>query len=466
MKRLGLGLAALAMLLSGPLTSQSAQAAAVVVPNCRYGITITGDAGRFDFASLGVGGYLDWRQTSPIQPPADVDYVHVVRLRLAKQFLYGELPIDQLQQFEDALKSAVASAPGQAWLIGNEPDTAFETQDSLTPDRYALAYHNLYRLIKAADPIAQVGVGTIVQPTPLRLQWLDAFWTAYADRYQTQPPSDFWSIHSFILREKKDDWGTGIPPGLNAVSGELYELDQTDNIQIFSQRLVAFRQWLASHGQRQKPLWITEYGSLLPSDGRNGLVTQPPERARDYMLNTFQFLSSATDAQTGYPYDGNHLVQRWFWYSLDDALWRFGGSLFDPETNNRTLIGDAFAAYVRASDPQPALQIAGGGLVTWPKHQGQSALARVIVANAGSATAHAPLTVTWFEGDPAQGGQPVATSNWAGPLAGCGATVTLLARVPYPTNFDAPIYVRLESTDLAQPIIQAFSLWSRAVPPP
>jgi hypothetical protein len=436
-----------------------------VTPNCRYGITITGDAGRFDFAALGVGGYLDWRQSSPIQPPPDVDYVHVVRLRLAKQFLYGELAPDLLQQFEDALRNAVASAPGEAWLIGNEPDTAFETQDSLTPDQYALAYHNLYRLIKTIDPTAQVGVGTIVQPTPLRMQWLDAFWSAYQGRYQVIPPSDFWSIHSFILREKKDDWGTGIPPGLTALSGELYELDQTDNLQIFSQRLGAFRQWLAAHGQRFKPLWITEYGSLLPSDGRNGLVTQPPERARDYMLNTFQFLSSATDEETGYPYDGNHLVQRWFWYSLDDAPWRFGGSLYDPETNARTLIGEAFATYVTGTNPEPGLQVVGGGLVTWPKQQGQPALAQVIVANAGSAAAHAPLTVTWFEGDPAQGGQPVATTNWAGRLAGCGETVTLGAQVPYPASLDNALYIRLESTDLAQPLVVALRSWSRHAPP-
>lgn len=43
----------------------------------------------------------------------------------------------------------------------------------MEPHIYAAAYHALYYLIKQADPTARVIAGTIVQPTPLRLRYLD-----------------------------------------------------------------------------------------------------------------------------------------------------------------------------------------------------------------------------------------------------------------------------------------------------
>ena len=341
---------------------------------------------------------------------------------------------------------AASQYPGRAWLVGNEPDTSFEGQDSLTPDEYALAYRNIYRLLKRVDPAAQVGIGTIVQPTPLRLQWLEAVWAAYRARYHTSPPSDFWSIHSFILREKQNDWGTGIPPGVEAAEGELYTIEQTDDLEIFKSRLLDFRRWLAAHGERGKAVWITEYGSLLPHDGRGGFVTQPMERVRDYMLATFDFLLGAQDPAVGNPHDDNRLVQRWFWYSLDDHLWRFGGSLFDPETGGRTLLGDAFAQYVAAVPAQPSVWLmrpSNGAIASWPRTRDGKLLARVTVINSGNAPTSGPLVIAWHNGDPLAGGQRLAESIIAAPLPGCGSTQTVSAWLSLPANLDGWLYAAL-----------------------
>lgn len=434
----------------------AAPAAPGLIPNCRFGVTVTRSLDKVDLAGLGVGAYLDWQQ-STATTISGVDFVHVVRLRGADhQFVYDDPGSEGSARFEQALRAAVAGARGGAWLVGNEPDTTFENQDALTPDQYARAYRAVYRVIKSEDASAQVGIGTIVQPTPLRLQWLAAMLASYQSRYRTLPPSDFWSIHSFILREKAGDWGTGIPTGLTAGAGELYSLDQTNSVDIFSARLVAFRQWLADHGQRSKPLWVTEYGSLLPHDGRTGLVTQTPEQARDYMIGTFRFLSSAVDARTGYPQDGNRLVQRWFWYSLDDAPWHFGGSLYDPATGARTVIGDAFAAYLQAAEARPQLDLAApstGAVGAWPRQPGDPVLLQALVSNSGSAFAGGPLTVTWYAGDPALGGIALAGASVSAGLEGCGSVRLIRAWAPFPGAAREGLYGQLQAPGLSAPVV-------------
>jgi hypothetical protein len=42
--------------------------------------------------------------------------------------------------------------PGQTWIIDKEPDVIW--QDALTGGEYAHTYHDLYHLIKTADPQA------------------------------------------------------------------------------------------------------------------------------------------------------------------------------------------------------------------------------------------------------------------------------------------------------------------------
>jgi hypothetical protein len=96
---------------------------------------------------------------------------------------------------------------------------------------------------------------------------------------------------------------------------------------------------MAEHGQRDRPLVLSEYGVLMPADYGFG-----PERVEAYLIATLDFLSTARDKDVGYPRDDDRLVQWWAWYSLADTVYPTG-NLFDPKTQTITALGDAFAAY-------------------------------------------------------------------------------------------------------------------------
>ena len=108
------------------------------------------------------------------------------------------------------LREAARNNPGSLWLIGNEPECNY--QANLTPDVYAQRYYKSYTEIKAADPTAQVAIGGVVQPTPLRLQWLDLVRQRYQNRYGATIPVDVWNIHNMILMERAG-WLWGGDPG-------------------------------------------------------------------------------------------------------------------------------------------------------------------------------------------------------------------------------------------------------------
>ena len=108
------------------------------------------------------------------------------------------------------LREAAQNNPGSLWLIGNEPECYY--QANLTPDVYAQRYYTAYKAIKAADPTALVAIGGVVQPTPLRLQWLDMVRQRYQSRYGMAIPVDVWNIHNMILMET-EGWIRGGDPG-------------------------------------------------------------------------------------------------------------------------------------------------------------------------------------------------------------------------------------------------------------
>jgi hypothetical protein len=227
----------------------------------------------------------------------------------------------------------------------DRPDWEGGGQDEMMPALYAQAYHELYDLIKDADPTTQIAIGGIVQPTPLRLQYLDMVLAAYQSLYGEMMPVDVWNIHNMILREEKGSWGCDIPPGIDATQGMLYEIQDNDDIEIFKQQIVAFRQWMKGKGERDKPLIISEYGVLMPA-----VYGFDYARVKAFMYASFDYLTTATDGSLGYPADGNRLMQRWAWYSLNDD--DFEGSLshhhlFDPETRQITQLGIDYSNYIR-----------------------------------------------------------------------------------------------------------------------
>jgi hypothetical protein len=240
----------------------------------------------------------------------------------------------------DAIRATAKSNPGSLWLVGNEPDVI--AQDDATPEQYAMSYGLVYRAIKEVDPAAQVAIAGVAQPTALRMAYLDRVLDAYREAYGAEMPVDVWNIHAYILREERDSWGVGIPPGMAVDQGQLYEIEDHADMTIFRQQIADFRRWLAERGQREKPLLISEYGVLMPED-----YGFPPETVSKFMVDTFDYFLTARDPQTGYPGDDNRLVQAFCWFSA--AMPEFPTpDLFDPVTRAITPVGEAFRAYVSA----------------------------------------------------------------------------------------------------------------------
>jgi hypothetical protein len=296
----------------------------------RFGVGVSGNLsaaiGEFDLGRLSMGWYLDWRvQVRPLRPYG-LAYWQMVRVSGQ-----GYAP--------DAatIRAAAAANPGSTWLIGNEPDVRW--QDGVTPERYAQVYGELYRLLKEVDPTCRVAIGGVSQPTPLRLAYLDRVLEAYRARYEGSMPVDVWNVHGFLLREERDSWGVDIPPGFGERTGVLYEIEEHDDLEAFRAQILAFRRWMAARGQRDRPLVVSEYGILMPSD-----YGFDEERVRAFMVGTFDYFLTARDEKVGYPGDGNRLVQWWAWYSLADTVFP-ASNLFEPATRAISPLGLAFARY-------------------------------------------------------------------------------------------------------------------------
>jgi hypothetical protein len=295
----------------------------------RWGVGVAGGPiMRYETERLRLGWYVDWQAAAHPARPGGVEYVQMVRLG-------GGV----LSPGEEGIALITESNPGSTWLVGNEPDVQW--QDNVEPSTYALLYHQVYSIVKHADPTAEVAAGSVSQPTPLRMRYLDAVLAAYEAEYGVAMPADAWSVHGFILREQRDSWGVGIPPGLPDSEGVLYEVDDCDDPDAFRQQIIDFRRWMAERGYRDYPLLVTEYGIPMPED-----YGFPPERVARFLRETFAFFVEAVDADLGYPDDGNRLVQRWCWYSLDDTMYPTG-RLLDPETRQPTQIGEIWERCLR-----------------------------------------------------------------------------------------------------------------------
>jgi hypothetical protein len=236
-----------------------------------------------------------------------------------------------------------ARYPGLVWIIGNEPDVIW--QDNITAEEYALVYHELYEAIKTADPSARVAVGAISQATPLRLEYLDRVLKAYQDSYAQPMPADWWTVHGFVLREERKSWGVEIPPGMTQDHGELREVSDHGQLDLFKGQVIAFRGWMAANGYREVPLALTEFGILMPED-----YGFPTAFVIQYMLDSFAWLQTAADDTTGLSTDGNRLVQRWAWFSLADRLYP-APDLANLQTGKLTELGQAFRDYVLRKNP-------------------------------------------------------------------------------------------------------------------
>ena len=299
----------------------------------------------YDVALLNAGWYSDWGADANPAHPDRLTYVQLIR------FKAGSDPHDPAQVSvspnRDTIAQIAASNPGSLWLINNEPDSVYQG-NPIYPDVYAHVYHELFHYIKALDPAALIANGGIVQPTPCRMAYLDIVWDTYYQTYSETMPVDVWNIHAFTLREVYGSWGAGTPPGVDPSCGIDYRIRDADDMEIFRENLIAFRQWMKDKGEQDKPLIVSEYGILWPTwlsdeDGRNW----PPARVSHFMTQTFDFFLDEAFPVVGCPEDEYRLVQAWAWYSLSDTYYD-SGKLFNPSTGALTGVGQTFADYTAA----------------------------------------------------------------------------------------------------------------------
>ena len=393
---------------------------------CRLGVNVFHQRpATFDLPALRAGWYVDgWAWTTATRPNG-IEYVLTIQLEGDDAGGYAILPE------EPYLATALAAHPGATWIIGNEPDRR-HYQNDILPELYATAYHELYAWIKERDAAARVFAGAIVQPSPLRLEYLDRVLATYAAQFGAPLPADGWAIHNHILNERSCDyyqdstlcWGADIPPGLDAIDGMVIDQSEHDDLAIFEEQIRRFRAWMAANGYRALPLYVSEYGILLPE--RNGF---PPDTVISFMDATFDFLLTATEPETGSPSDGNRLVQRSAWYA---ALSRppFNGSLFASTSLTDSMappfviseLGAAYQAYAAVltttSDVAlldfavtPALPPAVSAPVT--------VTLAATVTNRGHGLAGVPVTVEFYAGGgPGQGGELIASETVT--VTGCG----------------------------------------------
>jgi hypothetical protein len=377
------------------------------LPNCRFGVGAVGDISRYDVAALNLGWYVNFVSTKTPKTPSGMEFVQTIRLRQV-----GSDGWEMWSPRPTEFTTTVQSNIGATWLVGNEPDSPW--QDDTVPEAYATAYHDVYHQLKRLDPTAKVGIGSIVQPTPVRFAYLDRVWDAYRHEYAEDMPVDVWSIHTYILRETLNPpdpepcepvtktipvWGAYIPPGIPAQTGELYCVRDQDNLGVFQQRIREFRHWMAAKGQRDKPLIVTEFGVLFYEDFQDE-DGEPfsQERVGTFMTATFDFLLNETDPLVGYPQDGDRLVQRWAWFSLNANPRDWGGTLIS-ETGELRPLGRYFQDYV--SEITPAVDLyavrAFASSAVF-QHDGAplTTTLKAIVSNIGNISTAMPISVTFY----------------------------------------------------------------------
>src|SRR5271157_1868704 len=312
--------------------SRSALVPIRINSNQRAGFGVSDTADETVWAQrLGAEWYINWT----VVPAGKDNYPEIWQM-------VRPLPNGGVKPDRQMIISTARKYPGDVWIIGNEPDNIW--QDNQTPEAFAHFYHDMFVLIRNADSTAVIAVGGISQATPIRLKYLDQVLANYRKDFGSSLPADWWTLHVYVLQEKRGSWGADIPPGFPEQTGVLYTIADHGSIPLFQEQIQAFRKWMAQNGYHDAPLALTEFGILLPKE-----FGYTPNIVSTYLRTTFSWLDTASDAQIGYPGDHNHLVQKWAWFSLSDATYRVS-NLADLKSGVLTQIGSAYSDWVKSHD--------------------------------------------------------------------------------------------------------------------
>ena len=425
-------------------------------PFCRFGVNLNtiqngpkSNMDNYDIESLNLGWYINY-SAYPSYSSDVVEHAPMIRLSSPTTTTYSFSPS------ATQIEAIIANRQGLDWFVGNEPDR-IKFQDGMDPALYADAYYEIYHLIKSLDPTAQIFAGSIVQPTPVRLEYLDLVLASYQDKYGELMPVDGWSIHNFILNEASCDhygelsicWGADMPPGIDAVDGLRIGIDQHHDIELFKEQIWRFRGWMKENGYTGKPVYLSEYGVLLP-DWYKPAVDFGADSISQFMSDSFDFVLNTADDELGDPADGNRLVQRLSWYSVNDdyragSPYIYNGSLFSPADFDRSDVGDNYADYTAGLEPDVNFAPLSIAVITattpstvsasvsasaaYTSSLGNAVVLQAQIGNSGNLIREKLAAVTFYNGNPDQNGEMIGTPQTIA-LSGCGSTTT--AEVPWP----------------------------------
>ena len=358
------------------------------------------------------------------------------------------------------IKEIAAANPGSLWLLGNEIERrdwpssggGCAGQNEILPEVYAWAYHEIYVAIKEADPTARVANGSIIVPTPLRLQYMTRMWDEYLRRYQVPMPVDVWHIHVYLGPEKRNDWGIDVPAGTDADVGMFYfggdwrkRVLVNKDFSYIPGLVRDFRAWMKERGQQNKPLIISEFGVSMPDWVMEGEFT--PEKVRDeYMYPGLSYMLNAADPNLGCPADEYRLVQSVWWWSLDgdggnydggsffqyfngNLLWSgLGAPTHSPNPMGASQLGNYWISYISALTEQvnlrPLTVVATPSLFSGTGEPVTATL-RIQLSNSGNVAATQPFGVTLYDGADQEVGSFVVNG-----LAGCGEVAEAVVTWP------------------------------------
>lgn len=397
--------------------------------SCRFGINTPAwtSIASYDTQPLGLGWYIDYGAAATPARPDGIEYVSIIQLRQTGPNSYAASPNGA------TLQNRVRANPGAYWIVGNEPDRRI-FQNDMEPHLYAMAYHHLDGLIKAADPTAKVYAGAIVQATPLRLRYLDMVLESHYKQFGAALRTDGWAIHNFILNEASCQhyngdlqvcWGADIPPGIDATDGMRVEVNDNDNFDIFKQQIRSFRLWMHKRGYGGQPVLLSEYGVLMPPD-----FGFPAGRVNAFMNKTFDYMLTEVDPVLGNPNDGHRLIQRFAWYSTVDV--NFNGIIYDESVSPPALtaMGQNWATYISALPPAAdfyPVMLSTGGPPPFVSDGPSDITLRAVIANSSNTLGTKPVNVRFYDGDPTEDGQLIGETRTAA-IAGCGAQTTATVR--------------------------------------
>jgi len=218
---------------------------------------------------------------------------------------------------------------GAYYVVGNEPDW----EKFVTPEVYARQYKLIHDRIKKYDPTAKISTGGLLETAPEscsrsidaglpcsnenRFAWLQAVRDSYRGQgFGSDLPVDFWNIHPYVY-------------AYNFTAAEA--LDRVDR----------FKAYIDQTGVGDKPIWITEFGSLAkegellgkPYCANNWITDAQGERTgTNYCVSLAERMQEhqmvaefMRDTIAGLM--DREFVERWFWYYGGES-WTWTGSNF------------------------------------------------------------------------------------------------------------------------------------------